>query len=72
MRGQIDTQLTDEAFDAYLQWRGECAEVWHAYRRWGSAPAREASMTFWDYRAALQREEHAARLYGRLLSRVLP
>ena len=62
--------LVDEAFDAYLQWREESAEVWHAYKRWKGASAREARRTFWAYRAALEREEHAARVYGRLLSAV--
>ena len=33
--------LIDDAFDAYLEWRDESAEVWHAYRRWNGAPARE-------------------------------
>jgi hypothetical protein len=25
--------LIDDAFDAYLEWRDESAEVWHARRR---------------------------------------
>ena len=62
--------LIDDAFDAYLEWRDESAEVWHAYRRWSGAPAREACTKFWAYRAALEREEHAARVYGRLLSQL--
>jgi hypothetical protein len=36
--------LIDGAFDAYLEWRDESAEVWHAYRGWNGAPAREARM----------------------------
>jgi hypothetical protein len=62
--------LIDDAFDAYLEWREESAEVWHAYKRWKGAPAREARRKFWAYRAALEREEHAARVYGRLASRL--
>ena len=62
--------LIDDAFDAYLEWRDESAEVWHAYKRWNGAPAREARKKFWAYRAALEREEHAARVYGRLVSRL--
>jgi hypothetical protein len=62
--------LIDDAFDAYLEWRDESAEVSHAYRRWNGAPAREARRKFWAYRAALEREEHAARVYGRLVSRL--
>jgi len=63
--------LIDAAFDAYLEWREESAEVWHAYKRWSGAPAREARRKFWAYRAALEREEHAARVYGRLVSPVV-
>ncbi len=62
--------LIDDAFDAYLEWRDESAEVWQAYGRWNDAPAREAGRKFWAYRAALEREEHAARVYGRLVSRL--
>jgi hypothetical protein len=62
--------LIDDAFVAYLEWRDESAEVWHAYKRWNGAPAREARRKFWAYGAALEREEHAARVYGRLVSRL--
>jgi len=65
-----ERRLIDDAFDAYLEWLGESAEVWHAYQRWNGAPAREAARKFWAYRAALYREEHAARVYGRLVSRL--
>src|SRR5688572_23877789 len=34
--------LIDDAFDVYLEWRDESADVWHAYKRWDGAPAREA------------------------------
>ena len=44
--------------------------MWHAYKRWNGAPAREARWEFWAYHAALEREEHAARVYGRLVSRL--
>jgi hypothetical protein len=59
-----ERRLIDDAFDAYLEWRDGSAEVWHAYKRWNGAPAREARRNFWAYRAALEREEHAARVYG--------
>jgi hypothetical protein len=68
--GRTQRLLLEEAFDAYLQWRDESAEVWDAYTRWKGAPAREARRTFWAYRAALAREEHAARVYGALLRAV--
>jgi len=69
-RDRWTERLLDDAFDAYLEWRDESAEVWHAYRRWSGAPAREARRKFFAYRAALEREEHAARVYGRLLSQL--
>jgi hypothetical protein len=66
----MERLLIDDAFDAYLEWRDESAEVWHAYKRWNGALAREARRKFWAYRAALEREEHAARVYGWLVSRL--
>ena len=68
--GWMERLLIDDAFDAYLEWRDESAEVCHAYKRWNGAPEREARRKFWAYRAALEREEHAARVYGRLVSPV--
>lgn len=62
--------LIDDAFDAYLEWMDEAAGVWHAYKRWNGAPARDASWEFVAYHAALEREEHAARVYGTLVSRL--
>jgi len=29
--------LIDDAFNAYLEWRDESAEVWHSYKRWKGA-----------------------------------
>ena len=68
--GWTERLLIDDAFDAYLEWRDESAEVSRAYKRWNGAPAREARRKFWAYRAALEREEHAARVYGGLVSRL--
>jgi hypothetical protein len=67
-RRRIDRRLVDEAFEAYLAWRGECIALERAYRFWTRAGRRDARGAFWAYRAALEREEHAARCYGRLLS----
>lgn len=44
--------------DAYLEWRNESAEVWHAYKRWNGAPAREARRKFWAYGAEKRRVSH--------------
>jgi hypothetical protein len=65
-----DTSLIDAAFDAYLEWREECASVWDAYGCWRGADTREARATFWAYRAALEREEEAARNYALLVGQI--
>lgn len=65
-----DTSLVDTAFDAYLEWREECASVWDAYGCWRGAETREARATFWAYRAALEREEQAARNYALLVGQI--
>jgi hypothetical protein len=62
--------LIDDAFDAYIEWRDASAEVWRTYERWNGAPAPEARRNFWAYRAALEREEHAARVYVLLVARL--
>jgi hypothetical protein len=61
--------LAKDAVAAYTQWREECAAVRNAYHRWlGASVARKAN-AFDDYKAALNREERAARRYARLMSR---
>jgi ribosomal protein S21 len=61
--------LVDRAVTAYTQWRAESAGVWNAYRRWVRASAAERPFAFDDYVAALDREEHAARRYARMMDR---
>jgi hypothetical protein len=67
MEAQVDKQLVDEAMDAYVDWREECAEVWDAYERWARAPKIDAAGAFAAYRAALDREESASHAYADLL-----
>ena len=54
-------QLVDDAVLAYVAWRDESATVWAAYGRWSSASAEEAIGAHAAYKAALDREETAAR-----------
>ena len=70
MKEQVHTQLVDDAMDAYVYWREECAGVWAAYERWASAPKSDAAGAFSAYRAALDREECASYAYGDLLMRI--
>ena len=67
---QADKQLVDEAIEAYVYWREECAAVRDAYERWGHAPRIDAAGTFSAYRAALDREECASHAYADLLARI--
>jgi hypothetical protein len=67
MNEQVDKQLVDEAMDAYVDWREECAGVWDAYERWAHAPRVDAAGAFSAYRAALDREECASHAYADLL-----
>jgi hypothetical protein len=61
--------LVDAAVVTYTQWRRECAAVRNAYRRWKSASAFDRPLAFEAYKAALDREARAARLYARLTRR---
>ena len=54
---------------AYAQWRSECAAVRGAYHRWVGAGAGDNAVAFYAYNDALDREEHAAKRYARLISR---
>jgi len=63
-------QLVDEAVLAYVQWREECATVWATYSRWTSAAAEDARGAHAAYRAGLDREEAAAKVYASLVERV--
>jgi hypothetical protein len=55
------------AFVAYGEWRRECIAVRDAYRRWATASTVEEHVAFDAYRAAVDREEHAAWRYAQLV-----
>jgi hypothetical protein len=59
----------DDLVAAYWAWRRECAAVRAAYGRWVHAATSEACGAAAAYRAALDREERAAHIYARFLSR---
>jgi hypothetical protein len=62
--------MIDEAMDAYVEWREECARVWDAYHRWLSAVRADAALAFPAYLAALDREERASEVYASLIGRL--
>jgi hypothetical protein len=53
--------------DGYVSWREESAAVETAYRNWRQAAPDEEAIAFDDYTTALDREEHAASEYRRLV-----
>jgi hypothetical protein len=63
-------RLVDEAMDAYVDWREECVAVWDAYARFARGTVTDAPLAFSAYRAALDREECAARAYADLVARM--
>jgi hypothetical protein len=64
--------MVDDAIDAYVDWREECAHVWEAYHRWVSAVRTDTALAFRAYVAALDREERASEVYAGLLRRLDP
>jgi hypothetical protein len=60
----------DDLIDLYVHWREECIAVRAAYTWWSDAQTDERATAFAVYRAALDREEQASRVYADLISRV--
>jgi hypothetical protein len=58
----VDTQIVDEAVDAYVEWRAACARVRDTYRCWAQARGRAGA--FARHAAALEHEERAAARYA--------
>jgi hypothetical protein len=66
-RGTPRLTLLDETMASYLKWRVESGAVADSYRDWRSAADSERGVAFDRYFAALDREEHAASGYQRLV-----
>ncbi|UGS37158.1 hypothetical protein DSM104329_03573 [Capillimicrobium parvum] len=60
----------DRFVDAYVDWREECVCVWEAHEQWSAASSPDRRLAFSCYRAALEREEHASRVYAELVARL--
>jgi hypothetical protein len=58
------------AVTAYARWRAGRDAVRAAYRVWITAGRSGEPLAFASYRAALDREEHTAKTYAGLMSRV--
>ncbi len=56
--------VTNGFLESYVCWREACEDVRSAYERWGKCKSPQADLTFESYRAALDREDHAARIHA--------
>jgi hypothetical protein len=54
----------DAFIETYVEWREECAALETAYQRWVESRRPNRDLAFSAYRAALDREEKAACVYG--------
>jgi hypothetical protein len=70
VKEHIDPRFVDDAIEAYVDWREECAWVRTSYDRWTSSIDAEAAYAFTGYRAALEREERASDVYAECIARV--
>jgi hypothetical protein len=66
----VSPLLADEFVDGYLCWREESAAVENAYEQWRGSTRRDRSVAFAAYQAAVDREEHAARVFRNCAERV--
>jgi hypothetical protein len=55
--------LEDEFLESYVRWREACQDVRGAYEAWGKCDSLDRGFAFESCRAALDREEHAARTH---------
>jgi len=59
------TSVTDEFVYSWVRWREACEDVHSAYRDWATCEPEQSAFAFEVYLAALDREEHAARIHSR-------
>jgi hypothetical protein len=55
--------LVDNFLDSRGFWRDACEDVRRAYEHWEDCEAPQRDLAFASYHAALDREDHAARVY---------
>jgi hypothetical protein len=65
-----DEAVTDEFVESYVRWREECEAVRDAYKRFADAAPARRELDYAMYRAALYREELAARAYQHSVERL--
>jgi hypothetical protein len=62
--------LADAFVDSWVSWRESCEEVRNAYRWWTECPRPQRALAFAGYRAALDREQHAASIHSDWAERI--
>jgi hypothetical protein len=62
--------LVDALIEHYVSWRNECATVTSSYQNWSHAETDDQALAFSAYLAALDREQHAAANYQRLITEI--
>ena len=62
--------LADDLEDSYIAWREASSGVHTAYERWAESHVCDREVAFGGYLAALQHEQHAARVYQGQIERV--
>jgi DNA-binding SARP family transcriptional activator len=60
----------DELLEGYVSWREACEAVWRAYEEWIDSDPGERALAYAAYLAALDGEEHTARMYADHTDRV--
>jgi hypothetical protein len=63
--------LVDEFLDSWVCWREACEDVRSADAHWRTCKTPQRGLAFASYRAALDREDHAARVYATWTERLL-
>lgn len=67
--GQVPAWLADDYLETYLRWREACAAARESYEKWNTAGRQTRAAAFAAYWAALDREEHAARIHCQRVER---
>jgi hypothetical protein len=62
--------LADAFVDSWVSWREASEDVRTAYRLWSECAWPERALAFTGYRAAVEREEHAASVHSRSAERI--
>jgi hypothetical protein len=62
--------LADKFIESWVCWREACEAVHSAYARWQQCEVAQRGFAFEGYRAALDREDHAAQVHSMWAGRV--